>query len=62
MNKFLNNLKEQAEANPMAALVIGTALLTAAGRFVDASGAAVGRRAYARQVNNSIKKRPLSER
>lgn len=56
LNKFLNNLKEQAEANPMAALVIGTAVLTAAGKFIDASGAAVGRRAYARQVDNSIKK------
>jgi len=56
LNKFLNNLKAQAEANPMAALVIGTAVLTAAGKFIDASGAAVGRRAYARQVDNSIKK------
>lgn len=56
MNKFLNNLKEQAEANPLAALVVGTALLTAAGKFIDASGAAVGRHAYARQVDNSIKR------
>lgn len=56
MNQFLNNLKAQAEANPMAALVIGTALLTAAGKFIDASGATIGRHAYAKQVENSIKK------
>lgn len=56
MNTFFNNLKRQAEENPMAALIVGTALLTAASKFVDASGAAVGRQAYARQVENSIRK------
>lgn len=55
MEKFLNNLKAQAEANPMAALVIGTAVLTAAGKFIDASGAAVGRRAYAKQIDAKLK-------
>lgn len=56
MNKFLENLKRQAEENPMAALIVGTALLTAASKFVDASGAAVGRAAYAKQVENSVRK------
>jgi hypothetical protein len=55
MEKFINNLKAQAEANPMAALVIGTALLTAAGKFVDAAGSAAGSRAYARDVDRRIK-------
>lgn len=58
MEKFLNNLKAQTEANPMAALIVGTALLTAAGRFIDASGAAVGRRAYARQIDAKLKNTP----
>jgi hypothetical protein len=55
MNQFFENLKHQAEANPLMALIIGTALLNGAARFVDASGAAVGRRAYARQIDNKIK-------
>lgn len=55
MKKFVDNLKAQAEANPMAALVIGTALLTAASKFVDASGAAVGRHAYAKQIDAKLK-------
>lgn len=58
MEKFINNLKAQAEANPMAALVIGTAVLTAAGKFIDASGAAVGRRAYAKQIDAKLKNPP----
>lgn len=58
MEKFINNLKAQAEANPMAALVIGTAVLTAAGKFIDASGAAVGRRAYAKQIDAKLKNTP----
>lgn len=58
MNKFLTNLKLQAEANPLAAMAVGTALLGAAGKFVDAAGAAVGRRAYARQVEHKIKMKP----
>lgn len=56
MEKFLNNLKTQAEANPIAALAVGAAVLTAASKFIDASGAAVGRRAYAKQVNHKVKK------
>lgn len=56
MNKFYENLKRQAEENPLAALVVGTALLTAAGKFIDATGATVGRAAYAKQVENSIRK------
>lgn len=56
MNTFFTNLKREAEANPMIALVVGTALLTAAGKFVDASGATIGRAAYAKQVENSIRK------
>lgn len=55
MEQFIKNLKAQAEANPMAALVIGTAVLTAAGKFIDASGAAVGRRAYAKQIDAKLK-------
>lgn len=55
MNGFLTNLKRQAEANPLAALAIGIALLTAASKFIDAAGHAAGSRAYARAVNHRIK-------
>ena len=56
MNKFLQNLQRQAEDNPMVALGVGVALLSAAGKFIDAAGHAKGSRAYARQVNAKIKK------
>jgi hypothetical protein len=56
MNQFLNNLKREAQNNPLMALAIGTGLLTAAGRFIDSAGHAVGSRAYAKQVDYRIKK------
>lgn len=55
MEKFLNNLKHQAEANPIVALGVAAALLTAMGKFVDAAGHAKGSRAYARDVDRRIR-------
>lgn len=56
MKKFVENLKRQAEENPFLALGIGAAVLTAAGKFIDAAGHAAGSRAYARQVDDRIRK------
>lgn len=56
MNEFINNLKRQAEMNPIAALAVGAALMQAASRFMDAYGRQVGSRAYARQVDARNKK------
>lgn len=50
MNTFLTNLKREAENNPTLTLIVGTALITACGKFIDASGRATGSRAFARDV------------
>ena len=50
MKRFIDKLKLQAEENPLLALGIGAALLTAAGKFIDASAHATGSRAYARDA------------
>lgn len=55
MNKFLENLKREAEENPVLAMVVSTALLTAVSKLIKAHGEAAGSRAYARQVNWKIK-------
>lgn len=56
MNEFLENLKREASANPVVAIAVAAGLLTAAGKFIDAAGHAKGSRAYAKMVENSIKK------
>lgn len=50
-------LKQQVEENPMLALAVGAAAITAIAKFVDAASAAQGRRAYAKQVNHRVKNR-----
>lgn len=50
MEKFLNNLKAQAEENPLIAIGVGVAVLTAAGKFIDAAGKAAGHRTWAKEV------------
>ena len=56
MDKFLNNLKREAEENPILALGVGAALITALSKFVDARGHAKGSQAYARDVERRIQK------
>jgi hypothetical protein len=56
MDKFLNNLKRQAEENPIVAIAVATAAVTALSKFVDAAGHAAGSKAYARQVDHRIAK------
>lgn len=52
MNEFIENLKRQAQANPLMAVIVGTAAVSAVGKFIDAYGRQAGSRAYARQVDN----------
>lgn len=56
MKEFFDNLKREASTNPIMAIAVGTALLAAAGKFIDAAGHARGSAAYAKMVENSIKK------
>jgi hypothetical protein len=56
MHPFLVNLKRQAEENPIVALGVGAATLTALGKLIDALGHARGSNAYAKDVNRRIKK------
>lgn len=57
MHPLANKLKHQAEENPLAALGVGAAAITAAAKLIDALSAAQGRRAYAKQVNYRVKKK-----
>jgi hypothetical protein len=56
MEKFIKNLKTQAEENPYAALFVAAIVITSISRLIDASGHAAGSRAYARQVDNRIRR------
>jgi hypothetical protein len=55
MNEFLENLKREAVANPVLALGVTAALLTAAGKFIEAAGHAKGSAAFARDVDRRIR-------
>jgi hypothetical protein len=56
MDKFFENLKREAEAQPLIALGVTAGLLTAAGKFVEAAGSVRSRRAYAKMAENAAKK------
>jgi hypothetical protein len=58
MEKFFENLKTQAEENPLVALGISVALITAISKLIDATGHAAGSRAYARQIDARLRKTP----
>ena len=60
MNTFFANLKREAEANPTLTLAVAAGLLTAASKFIDASGRAKGSAAYARDVDRRIRKEAKS--
>jgi len=55
MKPFINNLKRQAQENPVAALLVGAMVVTATAKLIDAAGHAAGSKAYAKQVNHRIK-------
>lgn len=56
MDINLDNLKRQAEDNPLMALGVAAALITAVAKLMDANSAAQGRRAYAKQVDLRARK------
>jgi hypothetical protein len=58
MKEFYENLKREAQENPILALGIAAGLLTGMSKLIDASGHAVGSRAYARQIDHKIKRSP----
>lgn len=51
MDKFISKLKEQAEENPILALGVGAAAVTAAAKLIDAVGSVRSRNAYAKRMN-----------
>lgn len=56
MNKFVANLKYQAEQNPVATIAVGAVAAVAASKLIGAIGGAIGSAAYARSVNYRINK------
>lgn len=56
-SRFVQKLKQQAEENPVVALMAAAAVITAAAKFVDAVGHNAGSRAYAKQVAARLKNR-----
>jgi hypothetical protein len=52
--KFFDNLKASAEANPLVALGIGAALLTATSKLLDSNTARVSAKTHAREVDRRI--------
>lgn len=56
MNKIKARIKREFEENPVQTIVVFTMAVTAAAKVIDAMSAAQGRRAYAKQVNASIRR------
>lgn len=56
INVDLTPLKRAWQENPIAVLGTSALALGAGAKLIDALSAAQGRRAYAKQVNNSVKK------
>lgn len=52
-------LKKRVSDDPVTMILVGAAALTAAAKFIDALSAAQGRRAYAKQVKYSTRRRYL---
>jgi hypothetical protein len=56
MNDFLNNLKHQAEENPVLALAVAAGLITAISKLVDASADSRNSRAWVKEVRRRTMK------
>jgi hypothetical protein len=52
-----NKLQQQVNENPMLAVGVAAAAVTAVAKLIDAVSSAQGRRAYAKQVNYRVKKK-----
>lgn len=53
----LTPLKRAWDENPLLVLGVAAAAVTSVAKLTDAVSAAQGRRAYAKQVNHSVKKK-----
>lgn len=56
MNRFLDNLKRQAEENPVFALGVAAGLVTAISQLVNSGANARNSRAWQREVARRVKK------
>ena len=56
MNRFLENLQHQAEENPIVALGVAAALLTAMSKFRAVQIDAKNSKAWAKEVDRRVKK------
>lgn len=56
MSKFIDNLKRQAEDNPIVALGVGAAFMTAMSKLADANTARVSAKTHAKEVDRRIRK------
>lgn len=54
MNKFWNNLKAQAEANPVAVLIVAALVITATSKLLDANTQRSYAKTHAREVDRRI--------
>lgn len=54
MKKFIDNLKAQAEANPVAALFAAAAVFTATSKLLDANTARTSAKTHAREIDRRI--------
>jgi len=59
MEKFLDNLKRQAEENPVLALGVAAGVLTALAKLIDSGADARNSRAWAKEVQRRARKDAL---
>lgn len=55
MNKFLNNLKHQAEENPMLAVIAAGGAVATATQLINSLASAYGRRTWSKEVKRRSK-------
>lgn len=56
MDRFIENLKQQAEANPVLAMGVAAGLITAISKLIDSSANARNAGAWKREVRRREKK------
>jgi len=54
MQNFINNLKAQAEANPILALGVTAAVLTATAKLMDSNTARISAKTHAKEIDRRI--------
>lgn len=54
MNRFIENLKAQAQENPVLAIGVAAALLTASSKLIDANTQRTYAKAHTREIDRRI--------